>query len=81
MGEHFGGATAFPPGLGVWRNDQTRELVYDTTVVVFTYASEADVNGRSGEALFVFLSRLGQETNQGEVGVLFDGAYYGIQNF
>jgi len=81
MGEHFGGATAFPPGLGVWRDDTTGELIYDETVVVFTYASARDVHGNSGEALFGFLSRLGRETNQGEVGVLFDGAYYGIQEF
>jgi hypothetical protein len=56
-------------------------LIYDQTVVVFTYAAEEDVNGASGEALFRFLARLGRETNQGEVGVLFDGAYYGIQDF
>lgn len=81
MGHLFGGATAFPPGLGVWRDDESKDLVFDETVVAFAYVSEEEVNGESGKELFSFLARMGRETSQGEVGVLFDGAYYGIQDF
>ena len=32
-------------------------------------------------ALYRTLSRMGRETNQGEVGVVIDGKYYGITEY
>lgn len=82
MGLAFGGATAFPPARGVWRDDDRGgKLVYDDPVVVFSYAPESELSGSAGEELVAFLMRLGRETNQGEVGVFVDGTYYGIQEF
>jgi hypothetical protein len=80
LGELFGGATAFPPSRGVWRAPDGN-LVYDDTVIVFSYVDEADLIGSAGESLRDFLMRLGRETNQGEVGVFIDGTYYGIRQF
>ncbi len=81
MGTNFGGATAFP-GTGVWRDDERGgELLFEDTVVVFSYVGEADLEGPAGEALFDFAMRLGKETNQGEVGIYVDGEYFGFNNF
>ncbi len=81
MGTLFGGATAFPPARGVWRDDESEDLIYDNTVIVFSYVSEDDLTGESGHKLREFLMRLGRETNQGEVGIFVDGEYRGFQHF
>jgi len=82
MGLAFGGATAFPPARGVWRDDDRGgRLIYDDPVIVFSYAQESALTGPAAEQLSTFLMRLGRDTNQGEVGIFVDGNYYGIQNF
>ena len=82
MGTSFGGATAFPPSRGVWRDDERGgKLVFEDTVLVFSYVAEQDLSGHAGEALLDFVTRLGREANQGEVGVFVDGAYFGFQSF
>ncbi len=81
MGALFGGATAFPPARGVWRDDESKRLVYDSTVIVFSYVADADLTGDAGRELYAFLMRLGRETNQGEVGIYVDGEYRGFQHF
>ncbi|HUG63127.1 MAG TPA: hypothetical protein VMP03_14860 [Methylomirabilota bacterium] len=48
----FRGATAYPRGLGQWRDDE-----------------------------LPFSHRLGRETDQGEVGLVVDSAYYPITRF
>ncbi len=41
LGHLFGGATAFPQGRGVWRDDaQGGKLLYDEPVVIQCYTSE-----------------------------------------
>src|SRR5258705_187512 len=41
LGELFGGATAFPQGRGVWRDDaQGGKLLFDEPVVIQSYTSE-----------------------------------------
>src|SRR5438270_11768398 len=41
FGECFGGATAFPQGRGVWRDDaQGGRLLFDEPVVIQCYTSE-----------------------------------------
>jgi hypothetical protein len=82
MGTCFGGATAFPPARGVWRDDDNDgRLVYDNTVIVFSYVAEDALSDTNLLILGDFLLRLGQEGNQGEVGVFVDGTYFGKQNF
>ncbi|MBI5515219.1 MAG: hypothetical protein HY909_15690 [Deltaproteobacteria bacterium] len=82
FGTLFRGATAFPPGRGVWRDDAAGgALVFDDTVLVTTYAAEVDVTDEAFAALRRFLHRLGREAHQGEVGVIIDGAYHGITSY
>lgn len=82
MGSNFGGATALPPARGVWRDDEAGgELLYDNTVVVFSYVTEEDLTGQAGVQLYEFLMRLGREGAQGEVGLFVDGRYYGYRTF
>lgn len=82
MGKQFGGATAFPPSRGVWRDDERGgTLVYDETVIVFSYVAEDDLTGEGGQALMEFIKRLGLDGRQGEVGIFVDGRYFGIQDF
>ena len=75
LGSIFGGATAFPKGRGVWRDDQQGgRLVFDETVVIHCYSSiEALENHR--QELIGFLKRLGAEANQGAVGFVVDQVY------
>src|SRR5947209_8024429 len=41
LGETMGGATAFPRGLGVWRDDaQGGKLVWDKPVLIQCYTTE-----------------------------------------
>jgi len=65
FGRLFRGATAFPPGRGVWRADaRGGELVFDDTVLVTSYVDPA-----------------GREARQGEIGIVVGGNYYGITEF
>lgn len=82
MGKQFGGATAFPPARGVWRDDERKgELIYDETVIVFSYVDPSSFTDEAGEELMKFIRRLGSEGHQGEVGAFVDGTYYGFQDF
>jgi len=82
MGRLFRGATAFPPGRGVWRDDaRGGALIFDDTVLVTSYVSEEIFTERSLRDLRTFLHRLGREAKQGEVGVVIAGSYYGITDF
>lgn len=81
VGQFFRGGTAFPPGKGVWRDD-TRggQLLFETTVMILSFVDPNDLTDHVLE-LKAFLLRLGRETNQGEVGVVIDGIYYGFIQF
>lgn len=58
LGKHLDGATAFPRGLGVWRDDaQGGVLVWDKPVLIQCYTSEEAVE-RHAEPLREFLMRL-----------------------
>lgn len=81
FGRLFRGATAFPPGRGVWRDDSRGgELVFDDTVLVTSYVDPDVARAALGE-LRRFLHRLGREARQGEVGVVIGAHYYGITEF
>jgi hypothetical protein len=50
-------------------------------VIVFSYApAEALTTASLGE-LYRTLSRMGRQANQGEIGVVIDGKYYGITDY
>jgi len=82
LGTLFRGATAFPPGRGVWRDDDAGGvLLFERTVMVVSYASPNLLTPGTLRRLREFLHRLGHEANQGEVGVIVDGIYYGISRY
>jgi hypothetical protein len=79
LGEHFRGATAFPKGLGVWRDDaQGGKLLYDEPVVIQCYTSEEALLEHA-DTLKTFLERMGKETRQGAVGLVIDREYLEIR--
>lgn len=83
FGQLFRGATAFPPGRGVWRDDERGGvLVHDETQMVISYVAggtfgDPDVVKRLRE----FLCRMGREANQGEIGIVIDGTYLAIVDY
>lgn len=78
FGECFGGATAFPQGRGVWRDDaQGGRLLFDEPVVIQCYTSE-EVLDQQTDRLREFLMRLGTEARQGAVGLVIDADYLEI---
>lgn len=82
LGKLFRGATAYPQGLGVWRDDAAGgRLVFDDTTIVFSYISPEDLTAPALRELRSLLHRLGREANQGEVGLVLDGHYIGITQF
>lgn len=79
FGHLFGGATAFPQGRGVWRDDDRGgQLIFDAPVIVQCYTTEQALKDRA-EALRRFLTRLGQEGRQGAVGLVVDRDYLEIR--
>jgi hypothetical protein len=78
FGECFGGATAFPQGRGVWRDDaRGGKLLFDEPVMIQCYTTEEALD-QQVEKLRVFLVRLGVEGRQGAVGVVIDRDYLEI---
>jgi hypothetical protein len=78
LGKLFGGATAFPQGTGVWRDDgQGGKLLFDEPVIIQCYTSESLIEERISE-LRAFLHRMGREARQGAIGLVIDGDYLEI---
>jgi hypothetical protein len=78
LGGLFGGATAFPQGMGVWRDDaQDGKLLYDEPVVIQCYTSEKAIQ-ENAPLLRDFLYRMGREARQGAVGLVIDRDYLEI---
>jgi hypothetical protein len=78
----FRGATAYPRGRGVWRDDERGgSLLTEEPVIVFSYVGEGAMTNAALGDLYRTLSRMGREANQGEVGVVIDGKYYGITEY
>ncbi len=78
LGRCFGGATAFPQGRGVWRDDARRgELIYDEPVIIQCYTSEQALDEHCDE-LHRFLLRMGLDSQQGAVGFVIDRDYLEI---
>ncbi len=71
-----------PARRGVWRDDERGATLLDEQpVIVFSYAAEAALSAEALGELYKALSRMGRETNQGEIGVVIDGKYYGISEY
>lgn len=78
LGGLFGGATAFPQGKGVWRDDaQGGKLLFDEPVVIQCYTSERAIEQHAA-ALRDFLHRMGREARQGAIGLVIDRDYLEI---
>ena len=78
LGTLFGGATAYPRGEGVWRDDaQGGKLLFDEPVVIQCYTSEEAIEGHLVE-LKEFLHRMGREARQGAIGLVIDREYLEI---
>ncbi len=79
LGTRFGGATAFPKGRGVWRDEeQGGKLIYDEPILIHCYTN-VDAVEKYLKEFHEFLVRLGQETNQGAVGFVIDRTYMEIR--
>lgn len=79
LGRCLGGATAFPQGRGVWRDDERGgTLVFDAPVIVQSYTCDSDLEEQA-EEIRSFLVRLGIEARQGAVGYVIDRDYLEIQ--
>jgi len=75
LGTLFGGATAFPQGRGVWRDDaQGGKLLFDEPVVIQCYTGEQALE-RQAAGLRDFLHRMGRGARQGAVGFVIDRDY------
>jgi hypothetical protein len=71
----FGGATAFPKGRGVWRDDeQGGRIIEDEPVIVHCYTSREALDQHL-PAIKDFLIDLGKKTNQAAVGYIVDNVY------
>jgi hypothetical protein len=78
LGTLFGGATAYPRGKGVWRDDaQGGKLLIDEPVVIQCYTSEQAIESRAAD-LKRFLHRMGREARQGAIGLVIDRDYLEI---
>jgi len=79
LGRLFGGATAFPRGKGVWRDDdQGGKLLFDEPVVIQCYTTMSSIT-RQASALRDFLEGMGRATHQGAVGFVIDRHYMEIR--
>jgi hypothetical protein len=74
-----GGATTMPPTEGVWGNDEG-DLIWEHAVVVYSFIRPISFRANLLRVR-EFLHRMGQETNQGEVAVEFEGRFYLIRDF
>jgi hypothetical protein len=78
LGGMFGGATAFPQGKGVWRDDaQGGKLLFDEPVIIQCYTSEHMIEQQL-PPLRDFLHRMGREARQGAIGLVIDRDYLEI---
>jgi hypothetical protein len=82
LGRLFRGATAYPRGKGVWRDDQRGgTLLTEEPVIVFSYVADPDLTTAALTDLYQTLSRMRRDAKQGEIGVVIDGKYFGITDY
>ncbi len=75
LGRELEGGTAFPRGLGVWKdNARGGNLVWDKPVIVQSYTTE-EAMAEKGRQIIAFALRMGRETNQGAVALVFNDTF------
>jgi hypothetical protein len=81
FGRLYGGATAFKSLEGIWKDEKDR-LLYDQPVMVQSLASRSACEdpGRL-HRLFTFCTRMGRETNQAAVALVFSNVIHYITVF
>src|SRR2546423_7784349 len=68
LGKLFRGATAYPRGRGVWRDDARGGLLLrEEPVIVFSYAPDGTMTAPALAELYQALSRMGRGARQGEI--------------
>lgn len=80
LGNLFRGATAYPPGRGVWRNDLAGgRLDFEETCIVYSVVPAEVLDDEAVvRQLADFLRRFRIEARQGEVGLVVGQLYLGI---
>ena len=83
FGRVFGGATAYPKAMGIWRDDEhDGALIKDEPVVIHCYTTPADIQNASNlAALASFCRRMGLQCGQGEIGLVVGDEYFAIRDF
>ena len=56
-------------------------LITEEPVIAFSYIAAEALTTKSLQELYTTLSRMGRATNQGEIGLVLDGRYYGITTY
>jgi hypothetical protein len=85
LGHLFGGATAFPQGRGIWRDDETSVEAIDEradelrSLLVRMGEETPASNGKAVVAAGSLLVRMGEETRQGAVGFVIDRTHLEIR--
>jgi hypothetical protein len=79
LGTLFGGATAYPKGQGVWRDDDRGgTLLFDEPIVIQCYTTQRVIAEKAGE-LRAFLVEMGTQCRQGAIGFVIDRDYLEIR--
>jgi len=73
-----GGATAMPPVTGAWLNPDTKELILEEPVVVYSYVKPEAFVARLDD-LVSFVKNLGAVTNQGAVAIEYGGDFFTVE--
>jgi hypothetical protein len=82
LGSLFGGATAFPQGRGVWRDEERGgALIFDAPSIVYCWTPPESLTDEALATLRSFVHRMGRETRQGAVGMVIDDEYLEITDF
>jgi hypothetical protein len=70
-----GGATAMPPDSGAWLNKDTRKLIVEKPILVYTFIDPEPFARRLHEIVDL-MYEIGRQTNQGQMAIEYDSALY-----
>jgi hypothetical protein len=74
----FGRCTAMPRLEGTWADPASGEVLHETTDIVYSFVEEKSLREHA-ERVRSFLTYLGRETFQAEVGFEYDGQFFTIR--
>ncbi|MGA7782474.1 MAG: hypothetical protein WCA85_32840 [Paraburkholderia sp.] len=75
LSEICGGATAMPPVRGAWLNSETKNLVIEEPILVYTYIDPKPFVDKIQEIVDL-VHEIGRETNQGQMAIEFESVLY-----